>query len=558
MVPVTAPLPLDRPPRSSRRRARGVARRCGAALVVVVAAVAGLGASSTHASTVDYDHAGATMTITGTAGADNLLLSYEGSDPNRIEIKSWNGGSLTPGAAAVCSAGGEPDLWVCPRPARIVADLGAGDDSLGVYEDAPTFTVRLEVHAGPGNDRIDGASGNDVLHGGDGDDNLTGRDGDDQIFGQAGNDILNGDYGDSGPGGNDHLDGGEGDDRFEEYVGYGYPASLTGNDTYLGGPGSDSFSYFHRGHPVTITLDGVANDGMAGEADNVHPDVETVGGSAGNDVIVGSDGPNHLWGGDGDDVIRGMGGDDRLSGDNGNDAVDGGPGNDELTGGCMTDTLIGGPGTDAFYSDSSPTSVCGPLLRSPHDRVEAADGERDAMIFCQVTGDPAGDVAVVDPVDPVSSSGAGACGTISVVGGPGSPPGTPPGGGGDRGATILKGKTRAKLGKTLTLLTGTGKKGQAAKMGINLKRKRLTLGTLRATKTARVATTATIRRRGRTVTLGRTTATVQSGTPRTLQVRLSSSAVRALKGLGRTKVSTTFKVGKKRYRTTFTVSVARK
>lgn len=513
--------------------------------------------------TVDY--AGDTMTITGTAGVDDLLLSYEGSNPNRVEIKSWNGGSLTPGAAALCSAGGEPDLWACPRPARIVADLGAGDDLFAVYEDSGTpFTVPLEVHGGPGNDRIDGASGNDVIYGGEGDDQLTGRDGDDQVFGQGGNDILNGDYGDSGPGGNDHLDGGEGDDQFEQYVGFGYPASLKGNDTYVGGPGNDSFSYFHRANPVSITLDGIANDGMAGEADNIHPDVETVGGSAGNDVIVGSPGPDRLWGGDGDDVIHGLGGDDWLSGDDGDDTIDGGPGADELIGGCMTDTLIGGPGSDTFFSDASPTSTCGPLLRSPLDRIEAADGERDALIFCQQLGDPSGDTAIVDAVDPVSGSGAGACGTISVLGGPSGGGGNPPGGGGAGGggggakSPAPKDKVRAKIGKTLTLLTGTGKQGAAAKMAIDLKRKRLTLGTLRATRKTKVATTATIRRRGRTVRLGRTTVTVASGKTKVLRVRLSSSAVRALKGLRTTKVSTTFKVGKKTYRKTFTVSVPRK
>lgn len=527
----------------------------------MVATVGALGASGAHASTVDY--ASGTLTITGTAGADDLLLSYDGSNPTRVEVKSWNGGSLTPGAAALCSAGGEPGLWVCPRPSRIVAQLGGGDDDFGVYEDTGLpFTVPIEVHGGPGNDTLDGASGPDVLYGGDGGDALTGRDGDDQIFGQAGNDILNGDYGDSGPGGNDHLDGGDGDDQFEQYVGFGYPASLEGNDTYVGGPGNDGFSYFHRANPVSITLDGIANDGMAGEADNIHPDIESVGGSAGNDVIVGTPGPDHLWGGDGDDLIQGLGGDDRLSGDDGNDTVEGGAGNDELTGGCMTDTLIGGPGADSFYSDASPSSTCGFSLRSPVDRIEAADGERDALIFCQVAGDPSGDTAVVDAVDPVASSGPGACATISVVGGipPGTPPGTPPGGGGGGSGTspALTGRTRARIGGTLTLLTGTGKHGQAVKMGIDLKRKRLTLGTLRATKKTKVATTATSRSRGRTVSLGRTTVTVNAGATKTLTVKLSGSALRALKGLKKASVKTTFKVGKKSYRKTFSVSVARK
>lgn len=556
MSPIS-PLPVVRDPAPPHRGSRRLRR--GLAAAVVVASVGALAASGAHAATVDY--ASGTLTITGTAAVDDLLLSYDGSNPTRVAVKSWNGGNLTPGAAALCSAGGEPDLWVCPRPSRIVAHLGAGDDALGAYEDSGLpFTVPLEVHGGPGDDTLDGASGSDVLYGGDGDDQLTGRDGDDRIFGQAGNDILNGDYGDSGPGGDDHLDGGDGDDQFEQYVGYGYPASLAGNDTYVGGPGNDSFSYFHRADPVTISLDGIANDGMAGEADNVHPDVETVGGSAGNDVIVGSDGPNHLWGGEGDDVIRGLGGDDRLSGDDGADTVDGGTGNDELTGGCMTDTLIGGPGSDTFYSDASPTSTCPFTLRSPLDRIEAADGERDALIFCQQIGDLAGDTAVVDPVDPVSGAGPGACATIRVVGG--TPPGgggnAPGGGGGGKSPVPApKDKVRAKIGTTVTLLTGTGKRGAAAKPAIDLKRKRLTLGTLRATRKTTVATTATTRSRGRSVSLGRTTVTVRAGNTKTLRLRLSSSAVRALKSTKKTSVRTTFKVGKKRYRTTFSVPVAR-
>lgn len=552
------------PERLPRPRTRPARRRLSAVAVVAIG-IGLLGVGGASASTIDYDHAGGTMTITGTAGVDDILLSHEGSAPadtSVVNVSDFSGSTLTPAAVAAGCVDNLPSSdWKCPRPARIVADLGAGDDHFGVYEDEPPFTVPLEVHGGPGDDRIDGASGSDVIYGGDGDDNLTGRDGDDQLFGQAGNDILNGDYGSSGPGGNDHLDGGDGDDQFEQYVGFGYPASLAGDDTYVGGPGNDSFSYFHRGNPVTITLDGIANDGMAGEADNIHPDIETVGGSAGNDVIVGSPGPDHLWGGDGDDLIHGMGGDDRLSGDDGNDTIDGGPGNDELVGGCMSDTLIGGPGSDTFFSDASPTSTCGLLLRSPNDRIEAADGERDAMIFCQQLGDAAGDTAIVDAIDPVSGSGAGACATISVVGAPPGGGGNTPAGGGAGGggrAPASKDKTRAKLGKTLSLLTGTGEQGQAAKMVLDLKRKRLTLGTLRATKKTTVATSATTRRRGRTVTLGRTTVTVAAGKPKALQIRLSSSAVRALKGLRTAKLGTTFKVGRKTYRKAFAVSVPRR
>jgi Ca2+-binding RTX toxin-like protein len=519
-----------------------------------------LGASGAYAaSTIDYDRAGGTMTITGTAGEEDVLLAHEGNAPGLVQVSDFNGSKLTSAAVAAGCVENEPmSDFKCPRPARIVAHLGAGNDELGVYESDPPFTVPLEVHGGAGGDRLDGASGPDVLHGGDGDDHLTGRDGDDQLFGQDGNDTINGDFGSDGPGGHDHLDGGAGDDQFEQYVGFGYPASLKGNDTYVGGPGNDSFSYFHRADPVTISLDGIANDGLAGELDNIHPDIETVGGGPGNDLIVGSPGPDRLWGGDGGDVIHGGAGDDWLSGDDGDDVIDGGAGNDELIGGCMTDRLVGGPGSDTFFSDASPSSVCGYLSRSPLDRIEAADGERDALIFCQVAGDPAGDTAVVDAIDPVAGSGAGACATISSVGAPSGGGGGPVPGGGATPATPLQGKRRAVLGSTLTLLTGTGRPGQAASLRIDLKRKRLTLGTLRATSRTKVATAATMRHRGRTVTLGRVTVTVKAGTTRTLQLRLSASALRVLKGHRTARVSATFRIGKKSHRKVFNVAVARK
>ncbi|MGE4426397.1 MAG: calcium-binding protein [Solirubrobacteraceae bacterium] len=558
--PAPPPAPPTRPARVARRR-----------LLTMIASVLGvslLGAASAQAaSTIDYDHPGGTITITGSAGEEHVLLSHEGNSPadtTVVNITDFNGSSLTPAAvAAGCVANDPYGDWKCPRPARIVANLGAGNDQFSVYEDEPTFTVPLEVLAGPGDDRIDGASGPDVIHGGDGGDHLTGRGGDDRLYGENGNDTLNGDFGTSTPGGNDLLDGGAGDDEFEQYVGFGSPASLAGNDTYIGGPGNDSFSYFNRADPVSITLDGVANDGKAGETDNIHPDIETVGGSAGNDVIVGSPGNDHLWGSDGDDVIRGLGGNDRLAGDNGNDTIDGGAGNDELSGGCMTDTLVGGPGVDAFYSDAAPFSTCGASLRSPLDRIDAVDGEPDALIFCQETGDQAGDVANVDAIDPVTNSGAGACATINVSapgggGGGGNPVNDPPAGdGGGSTTTPLKGTRRAKLGKTLVLLTGTGKKGQAAKQAISRKKKRLTLGTLRATKKTKVTTTATVRYRGRTVRLGRVATTVKAKSTKTLSIKIGRNGLRALGKSKKVSVKVAFKVGKKTYRKTFRIKVGR-
>ena len=78
-------------------------------------------------------------------------------------------------------------------------------------------------------------------------------------------------------------------------------------------------------------------------------------GTPGNDVIIGTNGPDTIRGFAGNDRVCGRGGDDSLFGDrgddrvhgnSGNDTVRGGPGTDRLFGGSGNDTLIGGPGFD--------------------------------------------------------------------------------------------------------------------------------------------------------------------------------------------------------------------
>jgi hypothetical protein len=73
--------------------------------------------------------------------------------------------------------------------------------------------------------------------------------------------------------------------------------------------------------PVTISLDGAANDGAAGENDAVAADIEDAIGGAGDDTISGSQGPNEIEGGDGGDVIDGLGGRDTIDAGTGNDRI---------------------------------------------------------------------------------------------------------------------------------------------------------------------------------------------------------------------------------------------
>lgn len=505
------------------------------------------------AGAVTIDYVGGVVEVTGTEGSDDVSFAnayddFSMDDTTRIRIYGDEGSSLTPAAAAVCTDSNSDDniwesnVWHCPRSAKVVVSLRDGDDYLSAYENGELpFTVPLEVDGGPGEDRLDGGTGDDIFHGGSGDDQLTGRDGDDRLYGDGGNDVLNGDFGESGPGGDDLLDGGAGDDQFEQYVGLGYPAGLKGDDTYIGGPGEDSFSYFHRYEPVQISLDGVANDGVAGEKDNIHPDIEIVGGGSGDDVIVGSPGDDILWGSDGDDKISGGAGNDELHGDEGDDLIDGGRGNDELDGGCMSDILIGGPGRDTFNSDGT----CQANLRSPFDEIRARDGEADKLIFCQRDTDPAGDTAVVDPSDPVTNKGPGACKNILV--------GTV--GGGKGGAP--KGKVRAKLGPKLRLIVGNGKKGSAAAQRIQLKRKRLMLGTLQATGRTTVTVVAKTRKGRRMVAIGRVKVKLAKGGAKPLVIKLTRKALAAVKKRKKAAVKVTFKVGKKRYAKSFRVPVKR-
>ena len=94
----------------------------------------------------------------------------------------------------------------------------------------------------------------------------------------------------------------------------------------------------------------------------------TIQGTDGNDVIVGTDGPDVIWalkgndrvrGGDGDDVICMFGGNDRASGGKGNDAINGSKQNDVLHGDAGNDNLYGFQGRDKVFGDTGRDMVNG-------------------------------------------------------------------------------------------------------------------------------------------------------------------------------------------------------
>lgn len=231
----------------------------------------------------------------------------------------------------------------------VLADGGPGDDALfggdpsqprgafgtfagGEGNDRLTGAGLLE--GGPGNDLLDGTEEANTLDGGPGDDQVSGRGGDDQIV--------------AGPG-SDLVDGGVGRDF------YGYPRTET--------------------KPITIKLNGLPDDGHAGETANVFA-VEIVETGSGGDTLIGSAAVESLQGGGGDDRIDGGPGDDELHGDVGDDSLDGGPGDDNVAGAQGADEVVGGGGDDHLSTDRNARSGdpyrCGP----GDDRLSAGGGDR--------------------------------------------------------------------------------------------------------------------------------------------------------------------------------------
>jgi Ca2+-binding RTX toxin-like protein len=277
--------------------------------------------------------------LRGGDGFDTVTYDTEEGGSVRVTIGSGNqndGGrcdevEVTPGG--------------CDGPSFHRADDVAGDiekvigsrwnDTL-TGDDGPNELEGLE-----GDDRIRGAGGNDILRGGgtlpttggtlhfggvndldggDGHDVLIGGIDSDSLLGGPGNDDLSGDQSGlfeatdflNGGGGNDLLNGGA-LPNLED----GAPSM----DLITGGTGLDTVDYSKRTQDLSITLDGINNDGATedgkpGEQDGVSSDVENVLGGSGNDVLSGSPIDNRLDGNEGDDVLIGdMGADDFFGGE---------------------------------------------------------------------------------------------------------------------------------------------------------------------------------------------------------------------------------------------------
>ena len=148
-----------------------------------------------------------------------------------------------------------------------------------------------------------------------------------------------------GAGGADTICGGDGDDTID---------GGTGADVLSGDAGTDRATYATRTAAVTVDLDDSADDGAAGEGDNVRSDVENLTGGTVADSLTGDSNANNIVGGNGDD--------NRLTGGAGNDTIFGGEGFDIVAGGTGDDTIEDGGGTSGgdgleFDTATGPVTV---------------------------------------------------------------------------------------------------------------------------------------------------------------------------------------------------------
>ncbi|MEA2241072.1 MAG: hypothetical protein QOD24_628 [Solirubrobacteraceae bacterium] len=274
-----------------------------AAVLALAALAAGGVADAAHAGTASgrparfTAPAGERNDLTVDAGSGGAVQFSDAGAPVRAGM--WC--VPFPLGAAQCDPDGDPRVT---DGGGVSVDLGDGDDHATIRS-VPGTDARpgaISVTAGAGDDRLENAANAVVrFDGGDGNDTLV-----------------------AGPAASAYLLGGAGADVMASDARCCAVASYADHDAT----------------GVRVTLDGKANDGVAGEGD----DVRTAGviGSPGPDVITGDDRANSLSGGGGADVLDGGGGDDSIDA-----TVQDAPASD------APDTVTCGAGHDEVVADAN-------------------------------------------------------------------------------------------------------------------------------------------------------------------------------------------------------------
>jgi hypothetical protein len=131
-----------------------------------------------------------------------------------------------------------------------------------------------------------------------------------------------------------------------------------GADRVAGAVGPSFLDYSRRRAPLQIRMsDGRANDGEAGEGDEIVGSHETLFGGSANDDLrapAGSFNQFRIGGGFGNDRVEGAEGADGLGGDAGEDLIIGNGGNDAIEARDGSADIVGcGAGTDTARLDAA-------------------------------------------------------------------------------------------------------------------------------------------------------------------------------------------------------------
>jgi extracellular elastinolytic metalloproteinase len=251
---------------------------------------------------------GSNLAVTGPGVTDS---SCGGATMTNIDSISTTGGSGSESLTIDLSGGplgpGLTNEGTGTSEIEVSANLGPGADTLAVTGSAAADNYRFGTAGANLNGDDDG---NDVVLSGI--ENLT-------VNGSAGNDVISagGALGTASPltipvvlnggSGNDKQTGGTGSDTINGGDGKDTCNALKaadGSDTCTGGAGVDTASYSARAGAVSLTNDGAANDGSAGESDNIASDVENLTGGKGGDTIkIATSGSNIGKGGGGNDAL---------------------------------------------------------------------------------------------------------------------------------------------------------------------------------------------------------------------------------------------------------------
>jgi Ca2+-binding RTX toxin-like protein len=234
----------------------------------------------------------------------------------------------------------------CPfsgTPEAVLLSGSSAADTLRIDASVPA-TVSAFLRGYRGADTIEGGAGDDSLDG------YVSRDGD----------VLRGGSGDDALTGGALMEGGAGSDLLIAFACNG--------EAIAGGAGVDSVSFARSDQGVEARIGGSASFAPGGTfppgcpnqrdfpATSIAATVESIEGSAHDDVFHGNAGRNILLGRGGDDAIEGGGGEDFLVGGLGRDSLRGDRGEDRLYGrDDARDTLFDcGPGSRGDVAQIDP------------------------------------------------------------------------------------------------------------------------------------------------------------------------------------------------------------